>query len=84
MKGIYALRDMKAEVFAPQLVFEYTDATAIRMFADACRDPETACGKHPEDYHLFAVGSWDEFRGVLVGHEPRSIINGAQAREVKE
>lgn len=76
MLGVYTIRDSAAEAFMRPF-FAQGKGSAIRSFQDLCNDPEHPVGQHPEDYSLFEVGSFDEVTGVLDGHEPRSLGNGA-------
>lgn len=81
---VYSIHDSKGAVYSRPF-YEHTDATAERVFADACVDEETPIGRHPSDYTLNYVGEWDEFIGKLSGAEPRAICNGSKfaAMEVK-
>lgn len=38
---------------------------ALREFADACNSAESYLSKHPGDYTLFLIGTFDESTGVL-------------------
>lgn len=38
---------------------------ALREFADACNNPQTFLGKHPADYTLFLIGTFNDDTGVF-------------------
>ena len=44
-------------------IFAKSKGEAIRSFSDACNDSSTAMSKHPQDYILFELGSFDELTG---------------------
>lgn len=52
------------------------DGEALRSFGDLVNDRETAVGQHPEDYTLFAHGTFDEVTGDVVAEPKRSLGNG--------
>lgn len=55
----FTVYDSKAQYWwTPR--YEKARGIVIRGFADAANDPNTEIGKHPEDYTLFEIGTWDE------------------------
>lgn len=42
---------------------------AMRAWVDTVNDPQTAMNKHPEDYTLFELGTWND-TGALFTQEP--------------
>ncbi len=69
-QDIFAVFDMAIEAFlepfaAPSIGF------ALRSFGEACEKEGHQMQKHPEDYCLYHVGTFEE--GVLAGFEPRKI-----------
>jgi hypothetical protein len=66
---IFAIKDTKVNAFM-QPFFMRTEAEAIRAFATSTNDPSTNFNKHPEDYHLFQLGEYDEETGKLESKEP--------------
>lgn len=76
IQKIFAVRDSKTEAFL-QPFFMPARGAAIRGFTDAVNDPSHGMGKHPEDYTLFEIGSFDDESGALVSHpSPQSIGSG--------
>lgn len=61
---MFAVRDAKSAVFLMPQVY-INEATAIRAFQDGCSEPKSAWAKHPEDFTLFLLGTYDESTGLL-------------------
>lgn len=60
----FAVFDSKVGAFS-QPMFAPTKAAGVRMFANIANDRGTAVGANPEDYTLFAIGSFNNETGVL-------------------
>lgn len=43
---------------------------AIRVFEDEVQNPGSEIGRHPEDYALFKVGTFNDATGEMLGCEP--------------
>ena len=71
--GIFAVRDVKAAVFHQPFIAP-TRAAAVRGFSDAANDRNHEFAKHPEDYHLYEVGSYDDQTGLVSGVSPISLV----------
>jgi hypothetical protein len=65
----YSVYDNKALIYNVPF-FTSTDGQAVRMFADLANDPSTGVGRHPSDYSLFFIGSYDDQKGALVAESP--------------
>jgi hypothetical protein len=76
-KNLFAIRDGKAGYFM-QPFCAVSAGYAERAFVDACIDVNTMLSKHPEDYTLFSIGTFDEISGE-VSSDVKSLINGLQA-----
>lgn len=63
-KVLVAVMDKKAQVFNPPVAFENKE-DAKRGFYDLCSNRDTLVGRHPEDFALYLVGSFDVCFGVL-------------------
>lgn len=61
----YTIFDTKALVFNVPF-FSATDGAATRMCADLAGDPNTMVGRHPSDYVLYCIGSYDDAKGELL------------------
>ena len=74
---VYAVFDRASGVYDrpfPAL----TDQAAIRSFGDVVMDTSHPIGKHPGDFTLMRVGSWNDNTGKLEGSVPEKIINGLE------
>lgn len=61
------------------------DASVIRTFADAVNDERNVMWfKHPEDYSLFFVGTFDDELGQLIACAPKSLVTASALKEVIE
>lgn len=75
--GLYSVRDSATGVY--QNIFQSpTNEAAMRDFGDLARDETTSVNKHPDDYILYRVGSWDDDTGTITREEP---IKLAHARD---
>lgn len=59
MKQLITVHDSKSGIFTPPVAV-LAIGEAIRTFEDAVNDPQSPFNKHPEDYTLFHIGSYDE------------------------
>ena len=55
---VFSIHDSKAAAYLAPF-FQPTSALAVRMFTDAANDPESNICRHPEDFTLFHMGSYD-------------------------
>lgn len=55
----FVVKDEKANAFGHPF-FTSANGLAMRMFQDWCGDKSMLVGKHPEDFSLFRVGSFDD------------------------
>lgn len=61
----FSIYDKKAEAFPqPPFPVEYK-GHAVRAFTEMINDKSTDLGKHPEDYQLFYIGSFNKENGRL-------------------
>lgn len=71
--NIFSIYDSKAEAYM-QPFFMKTKGEAVRAFSDLVRDPQSMVSKHPEDYVLFEIGSFDDQKAeICVLDSPRSL-----------
>lgn len=73
----YTIYDSKSEIYT-QPFFQATDAVAQRAFQDLINDPEHPFGRHPQDYTLFALGTFDDSNAEILSQAPKSLGNGAE------
>lgn len=67
---LYSVYDSVAETWGKPFPMK-NKGEAIRGFAQACSDPQTALYQNPEDYTLFEIGEWDEDNGNLIMHDAK-------------
>lgn len=58
-RKVYTVYDLKALVYGPTMVFE-TNPAAVRFFTDLANDKTGNIGKHPSDFVLFEIGTYDD------------------------
>lgn len=66
MKILVALYDRATEAYAPIMTVN-TRGEAIRSFREAVQDPQTPIHKHPTDYELYIMGTYDDQKGQVFG-----------------
>lgn len=81
---IVATRDIVADLYGtPQYVPAL--GQAVRSFGDAClnsTDPNNIIGKHPSDFELYHLGSFDDHTGQFqLLDQPKQIAVGANYRQ---
>lgn len=69
--GIYAIRDAKTEIFSQPMYF-VTPGVAIRTFGDEVENSNSNLSKHPEDYAMFKIGTFDDNTGAIE-QEPQPL-----------
>ncbi len=60
----FTVYDSKVEGYLRPF-FMQTPNEAIRAFTELVNDPQHQFGKHPEDYTLFEIGTFDESNGSI-------------------
>lgn len=55
----YSIYDIKALQYHPPF-FQLTDQAAIRSVRDLVNDLGSTVGRHPSDFKLFCVGTYDD------------------------
>lgn len=76
MLNAYSLFDTKGLIFNTPF-FQHNDAVAKRMLSDLVTDTNTSVGRHPSDYILYAVGTYDDQTGELSIISPRRHVADA-------
>lgn len=56
---IFTIYDSKSETYF-QPFYMLNEAMALRQFADMANDKESNISKHPEDYSLYTLGTWQD------------------------
>ena len=73
MHQVFTVYDTKSQAYL-QPFFLQTEGQAIRAIADCVNDPEHQFARHPGDYTLFALGTFnDEIAKFNVHETPRAL-----------
>lgn len=83
MINIYAIRDDQVDAYA-QPFFSPTNGSALRAFADHVNEAGTAANKHPRDFSLYHLGTYDEHTGQITGTKPTRIGTANEYVQAKE
>jgi len=73
----YTIYDVASGVYMRPF-FSQADGQAIRGFKDIATDAEHEVGKHPEDYTLYRVGSFNDTTGKMAGEELEKLATGLE------
>lgn len=73
---IFTVYDLKAEAYM-QPVFMVATGQMVRSFADTCEDKTHAFNKHPTDYELFEIGTYDDSNASITMHEHKIHLGSA-------
>lgn len=74
---MYSIHDSKAETYTPPF-FTQQDGQATRQFKDLVTNPEHPFGKHPQDYTLFFIGTYNDENAEAEKLTPISLGNGVE------
>ncbi len=59
LQKLFSIYDSKAESFSNPVYLSST-GLAVRTFSDSVQDPDSQFAKHPADYTLFELGTYDD------------------------
>lgn len=78
LSKVYTVYDSKTEAYM-QPFFMAAKGAAIRAFSDLVNDPQHTFGKHPGDYVLFEIGTYEDVSALLVAYPaPQSLGVGLE------
>lgn len=79
---IVSVKDTAAQAFG-RPVFVPTTAVAVRSFRDEVNRPDSKedMAKHPDDFELYELGTFDDSTGKIEINEPRLV---ARAKDLKD
>lgn len=78
--NIYAIYDNKISAYS-QPFYSHTHGSALRAFSDHVNDAQSAPNKHPEDFALYHLGTFDDQAGAIEGNKPTHIGNATEYRK---
>ena len=74
----FSLYDRKTLVYHNPF-FAVTDGAATRIVADIVADPNTQPGRHPGDFVLYRLGTYDDALGLMLPETPIQHVIDANA-----
>ncbi len=75
--NIYSIYDTASGLYSRPF-FTPSDAEAIRSFSDIAVDAEHPIGKHPEDYTLIRIGTFDDATALLNNENNESLCTALE------
>lgn len=76
--NVYTIYDTAAGAYMRPF-YAQSDAQAIRVFGDLSVAADHDVGRHPEDYSLFRVATFDDNTGVFHPEDRECLITGLEA-----
>ncbi len=74
---IYSIYDTAAAIYQRPFVAQ-SDGEVTRSFSDIACDADHEIGKHPEDYTLFTIGTFNDKTGEVIGNAPEKIATALE------
>lgn len=68
----FSVLDVRSEVYSKPF-FMLAVGEAVRAFKDLANDAQTTVGRHPGDFKLVQVGTFDDVKGELLYTDPVSL-----------
>lgn len=62
--NLYAIKDTK-NGFSTAIFASSNHGNAIRMFGDTCQNDDNLLHKHPEDFELYCLGTYNDDNGEI-------------------
>lgn len=69
----YTIYDVKSLHYSNPF-YAPTHGAAIRIVSDAAQDPQNSLSRHPADYVLYCVGSYDDSNGIFQAMDPKEHV----------
>ena len=73
----YTIYDVASGIYMRPF-FSPADGQAIRGFKDIATDADHEVGKHPEDYTLYRIGTYNDTTGAIAGEELEKMATGLE------
>lgn len=71
--NIYSLYDEKAQVFGNPFIRKF-DGQAIRDCIDLVNDSNTSVSRHPSDFTLYNIGTFDDDKALIKPINPIQLV----------
>lgn len=75
---LYGIFDLAASMYVDRVLVLPADASAKRLFQEACTDARSELAKYPRDYELWFLGELDPGSGVITS-ERSLVMSGLEA-----
>lgn len=72
-KELYVIYDSKSAVYGNPFA-QLNDQVALRMAADLAQDMDTEVGRHPTDFTMFKIGSYEDTTGQVTQLKTHEVI----------
>jgi len=72
IQQVFVILDTKADAFGTPF-FQHTVGLAMRACADLVRDPSTVVHRHPEDFVLFRLGTYNDQNATFETGTPENL-----------
>lgn len=78
---VTAVYDSKSQLYS-QLMLFINRMQAIRSFGDVVNQQDVEYARHPEDYNLMELGSYDDCTGIIVPSKtgPVHVVSALELR----
>lgn len=77
---IFSIYDQKAKAYLPPFIMP-EQGQAERVFGDCVNSQDHQFAKHPEDYTLMEIGTFDDNKGKITAHSTPMLLGiGVQYR----
>ncbi len=73
---MFTVYDSKAELYLPPF-YNKTTGQAVRAYDDTCNQKDHPFYKHPEDYTLFEIGTYDENTAEIITYDAKTPLGTA-------
>ena len=80
---LYSIYDSKEEIYY-QPHFLLNHSVALRQFGDMANDKDTKISKHPEDYTLWHLGSYEDSSATLTPLKTKKCLAHANEHVIQE
>jgi len=75
--NIYSIFDSASGLYSRPF-FTQSDAEAMRSFTDIATDADHPIGKHPEDYSLHRLGTFDDTKAKLTDEDNECLVTALE------
>lgn len=75
---MYSILDGKSGIYN-QPFSAVSRGVCLRMFTDLSNDPKSMINRHPEDYTVVELGSFDDATGIFKSHDSPIPLGNAAA-----